>query len=357
MNNFSEIVQENLDKMGFKKLTAVQEKAIPRAFQGRSFWARSPTGTGKTAAFIIPLVERAIVDSSFRVLVLEPSRELAIQAANECRKIAQGAGVLTVAAYGGTDVDRQVELLEKGAQIIIGTTGRVRELIEKHALKPQGVRVLVLDEADRLLSEQFEKKTLFLVKALPQTRQTMFFSVQASPSLLKKAEKFTESSLELVKVGTVSQSTIKHEFVVTEKKGRKLAEFLKKNARENAMVFCATVEEVEALSKQLYSLGEKALLLHSRMRSKRRHSAIRRFKQGEVGVLIATDVAARGMHFDDVKRVYSIGLPSSPEFYLHRAGRTGRMHKKGVCTSIVSKKQVKDLLNIYASQGITAIEK
>ncbi len=353
MNRLSPTTRIALEKMGFTKLTEVQEKSVPLARAGKDFWARSPTGTGKTAAFLIPLIERAAANPAYKAIVLEPSRELAIQVANEARKVAFGTNVRVVAAYGGSSHEKLEELVRQGAQIISGTPERVAELLEKGALKGEDVKALVLDEADRLFSQQLEGNVKLVANLAPK-RQTMLFSVHAPSSLVQKARAVLKTDFEDAKAGGVLESKIEHLYSVAKNPMHRLAIFLQKEPSLRSMVFCATIENAREIEAHLKALKIFPILLHSKMPAESRNSAVRRFRQEKRGVLVATDLAARGMHFEGISRVYSMGVPPTTEFYLHRAGRTGRMGASGKCISIVSAEEENALKKLYAANGITA---
>jgi superfamily II DNA/RNA helicase len=346
-------ITESLLKLGYSPLTQIQERTIPLGVAGTDFYALSPTGTGKTAAFLVPIIQHILTKPGTRALIIEPTRELVIQAANECRKICEGMGITTVAAYGGTPPQKQEEMIAKGAQIVIGNPTRLHEILQKGVLKPSNYSILVLDEADRLLSVQFEESVLHLASRLPHRHQTMLFSVQMPKEAYDKAKTLLRPGFPEVKVGKVAAATITHFFTVTEDQVQTLASMLAKNPVKS-MVFCATNEEVEDLANTLNKFKIYVIQLNSNIKPARRHSAMRRFISGEEQILICTDVAARGIHFPDVQKVYSIGLPSAPEFYIHRAGRTGRMNEVGECISIITADEQKRLSHIYHSCGVTA---
>ncbi len=336
-----------LEKLGFTKLTEVQEKSIEKAREGKDFWARSP-------AFMIPIIENAAKDPHYKAIVLEPSRELVIQAANEARKLAYGTAVRVVAVYGGTPPEKQEQLVKDGSQIVVGTAERVAEILERQVLEAVQVRALVLDEADRLLTHQFER-FVRLIAAKVSKRQAMLFSVHASDTLLQKARFVLKADFEIVKAGNVAQSRISHYYSIAKHGlGLKLAQLLEKEpASERAIVFCATIEDVEETAGMLRQNKIFPIVLHSKVLARARNAAVRRFRQ-EGGVLVTTDLAARGMHFDAIVRVYSLGVPPTPEFYMHRAGRTGRMGASGKCISIVPAEDEKKLKDLFAANGISA---
>ncbi len=355
MDGLNPLLSASLERLGYTQLTAIQLAAIPVAMEGKDFYATSPTGTGKTAAFLVPIIERILEageSGGVRALILEPTRELAIQAANECRKLSAGMGIITVAAYGGTDPARQDGMVEKGAQVVIGTPGRIGEMIGEGRLKPGQFCILVLDEADRLFGGQFAKQVTHIASRLNPSRQTMLFSVQMQKEFLEQAAKVMKPGFLRVHKGKVSGDTVEHSYVLADNAVRTLANLIRGNPSKS-LVFCATSKVVESVSKELALMGVRAIMLHSHMKSGRRHSALRRFKDGSENVLACTDVVSRGIHVLGVDRVYSVGLPPTPEFYVHRAGRTGRMNRRGECVSIIPPADEKKLKAIYESIGAT----
>jgi len=349
-------ISNSLKRLGYSPLTQVQERTIPLGVAGTDFYALSQTGTGKTAAFIIPILQQILQKPGTRAVILEPTRELVIQAANECRKICEGMGVLTVAVYGGTPPQKQNELIRKGAQIVIGNPTRIHETLQKGVLKPSDYSIFVLDEADRLLSKQFVDETMHIASRFSGRKQTMMFSVQMPSEAYAYAKALMRPGFAEIKVGKVSANTITHFYTITQDKTQALANLLKANPVKS-MVFCATNDEVEELTNTLNKFKIQVIQLNSQIKTARRHSAMRRFISGEEQILICTDVAARGIHFPDVEKVYSIGLPSAPEFYIHRAGRTGRMNETGECTSIITAEEEKGLKHIFHSCGVTATKR
>jgi ATP-dependent RNA helicase DeaD len=357
MEGIDEKLSQEVIAAGYTTLTPIQLESIKLGLAGEDLIARAPTGTGKTAAFLIPILNRALMDRQLLAVVVEPSRELAIQAANECRKLSGALPVRAVAAYGGTPATRQSELIKAGAQVIIGTPGRLRELVQSGVLKPSLVKILVLDEADRLMGEQFIKDVTHMASRIGKDRQTMLFCVQMPAYTLEHAKKFLKPVFAQVKVGVVSTATVKHSYIITKDKTRVLAKLLSSKNKVKSVVFCSTATAARGLVKDLRYHGVRPILLHSQLDSSERNDAVRRFAQEEDhGVLIATDLAARGMHFEGVKRVYSFDLPAQPDFYLHRAGRTGRMGHSGECISLVEENETGKLKQILSAFGITATQ-
>ncbi len=348
MTDLARRARELAQAAGYATPTPIQEKTLEPVLAGGDIIARAPTGTGKTAAFLLPLIVRA-EGTKAKAIVIEPSRELAIQAANECRKLAPPS-VRCVAAYGGTPPARQEELIRGGAQIIIGTPGRLRELLQAGVIKPGEYACIVLDEADRLLADQFLEDTMHMASRLPPTRQTLLFSVQMATTYKQRAENIMHTEITEIKAGTAAGETVTHTIIITENKIHELSQEIKEHPGK-ALVFCTTMRSAEKMAADLRYHGIYPLLLHSQREAEQRNSAIKRFKT-DGGVLVATDVAARGIHAEGIERVYSMEPPSNPEFYLHRAGRTGRMGAKGACISICTKDELKAVKNALYAAGV-----
>ncbi len=355
MQELPQTLQSNLHALGYRTLTEIQETCLQVIPTGTDVLARSPTGTGKTAAFLLPLLARMLVQPGTKALVLEPSRELVIQCANECRKLCAGTSIRVVAAYGGTDSARQEHLIAAGAQVIVGTTGRVSEFLQKGILKPSEYAILVLDEADRLLSTQFEKETTHIASRMSKERQTLLFCVQMPSNVLEKASNILKKEYATIKAGIVAGHSVKHDFITTHEKTRVLASLLRRY-NVKSLVFCNTADEVKKLKKDLAYHGVHAQALHSSLRSDERQKITHSFSVAHTGVLIATDLASRGVHVPGIRRVYSFDVPEKPEWYIHRAGRTGRMGEKGECTSIILPSEIKKLKNVLSACGIEAKE-
>ena len=337
--------------MGFKEFTQVQIECFEPIASGRDALARAPTGTGKTAAFMFPLLQRLLLGQKFRAIVLEPTRELVIQAANECRRLAAGTDVRVVAAYGGTDPRRQEALVAAGSQVIVGTPGRVRDLLQKRVLLAAEVSSIVLDEADRLFSKQFVEDSLHVASQLPRSRQTLLFCVQMPAVYSPLVTRMLKPGYYEVKTGIVSGNTVRHFTIITANKPKTLAQLLKQMPVKS-VVFCSTEESAKEVTASLRFHGITGVMtLHSHLEAVQRHSVIKRFAS-KGGILVATDLAARGLHFAGVKRVYSFDV--SPEFYVHRAGRTGRMRTPGECVNIAAKEELTSLKRVLSSVGVIA---
>lgn len=341
-------------KMGFEKLLPIQEKAIPIIMQGKNILAQSKTGTGKTAAFAIPILQKLSEKEKLQALVLEPTRELAIQVGNEFRKIGDETPYRVVVAYGGTPDTRQKELLEKGANILVGTPDRVLDLMASGHAKLEGVKFIVLDEADLLLDFALAMKTRKVLKSVPENAQKLFFCVHLPKNLEEDVAKYL-GEFEKVKTFSFSDKlseNLKHDIltVTEEAKYAELKQLL--NEKKKTLVFCKTKQSTSELNDKLTKSGFKTRMIHGDFDQTRRNSAISAFKKGYANILIATDVAARGLHIPELDLVVNYELPQNYDYYLHRIGRTARLSASGRVVTFVSKEDEKRWIEIKNKTGI-----
>ncbi|HIH20881.1 TPA: DEAD/DEAH box helicase [Candidatus Micrarchaeota archaeon] len=342
-----------IKKMSFEKLLPVQEQSIPLIMQGKNLLAQSKTGTGKTAAFAIPILQKLDEKQKLQALVLEPTRELAIQVGNEFRKIGAEMPFRVVVAYGGTPDDRQKELLEKGANIMVGTPDRVLDLVSSGHAKLDKIAFLVLDEADLLLDYALALKTRKLLKSVPEKAQKLFFCVHLPGNLEEDVKKYL-GDFEKVKTfsfGKLSEN-LKHDVLKVEedKKFSELKKLL--NERKKTLVFCKTKESTSELNERLGKSGFKTRMIHGDFDQTRRNSAISSFKAGHANILVATDVAARGLHIPELDLVINYELPQNYDYYLHRIGRTARLSASGRVVTFVSKADAQRWKEIKNKTGI-----
>ena len=346
----SEELLRAVDELGFTEMTEIQEKSIPPMLEGRDVIGRSNTGTGKTAAFGIPAVE-SITDENRRspsVLILCPTRELAMQAAEEIRKFAKFShGVRAVAVYGGASMDKQIHELKRGANIIIGTPGRVMDHIRRRTLKTENISRVVLDEADEMLDMGFRDDIESILSDIPEDRQTALFSATMPPEILALTEKYQRDPVH-IKIKS-AQKTVEliDQYYFEVAMGRKtdaLRLLLAAYSPESAMVFCNTKRTVDELTEALLKFGFRAAGLHGDMKQSQRTQVMNSFKNKSISILIATDVAARGIDVKGVDAVFNYDLPQDNEYYIHRVGRTGRAGKTGTAYTLVSgRRQLHDL--------------
>ncbi len=336
--------------MGFTKLSPIQEQAIPYLLEGKDIIGQAQTGTGKTAAFGIPLIQKINPDlRKLQAIVLCPTRELAIQAAEELRKLAkyiQGVKILPV--YGGQDIGRQISGL-RGVQIVVGTPGRVMDHMRRHTIKLGDVNMVVLDEADEMLNMGFREDMELILGEIPGEHQTALFSATMPKPILEITGKFQKDA-ELVKVAakelTIPLVMQRYFRIRHEDKNAAMLRLLEYYQPNLCLIFCNTKKMVDDLAGLLKAEGFQAEGLHGDLTQYQRDIAMNQFRSGVTHILVATDVAARGIDVDDVEIVLNYDIPQDIEYYVHRIGRTGRAGKKGCSFTFVSGKEIYKLREI-----------
>lgn len=346
-----------IERLGFEQATPVQAGAIPPLLAGRDLVGQSQTGSGKTLAFAAPAVQ--LVDPSQRVvqvLVLCPTRELATQVAEEIAKLAHfKRGVRELPIYGGQSYDRQFRGLQAGPQIVIGTPGRVIDHLSRGTLRLDTVRLVVLDEADRMLDMGFREDLERILQAVPDTRQTALFSATLPPLIRRLVARYTRDPVQIhltpaqVTVPAIEQSYVEVDW---RSKTEVLSRFLDLDDVRSGLVFCTTKLQVDELQEALAARGYNADKLHGDMPQTLRERVLRRFRERRVELLVATDVAARGLDVDNLEVVFNYELPPDPEDYVHRIGRTGRAGKAGRAISLVSGREFGRLQQIQRFIGM-----
>lgn len=337
---------ESLDAKGYRTPTDVQFETIPKAMAGIDLVVQSRTGTGKTAAFGVPIVERIDAGKGEpQALVLTPTRELASQVAQELTEIGRGRGVKVEAVYGGDSLERQVEGIRSGANIIVGTPGRVLDHLRRGTLAFANLKILVLDEADRMLDMGFAVEMGQIMEYLPTQRQTLLFSATVPVSIRGLIYHYlTDPEWVLLSTDQVYVREVEHLYCLTSRlhKEATLYKLLEYENAAASMIFCNTKEETRNVYAFLSGRGLKAAMLSSDLTQKKRESVLAGFRSGRVRHLVTTDVASRGIDIEDLSHVFIYSTPDSPEQYIHRAGRTGRVGKSGRAISLVS---AHDLVN------------
>ncbi len=350
--NFKELLQKAIDEAGFNEPSPIQEQAIPFILNGKDMVGQAHTGTGKTAAFGLPILNKLKGKSGVEAVVIVPTRELAMQVSDELYRFGRFLGINTATVYGGQAYARQIKLIEN-ASIIIATPGRFLDLLrgDKIDIKPDYV---ILDEADEMLDMGFLDDIKEIFTFLPKERQTLLFSA-TMPTAIKNLAKTILNEPEFVTLtkSDVTNSKITQTFYVVDERERddaliRLYDF--KNPSKS-IIFCRTKKEVDRLSTFMVSQGFMAKGLHGDMEQRQREEAIRAFKTSKLEILIATDVAARGLDVNDVSHVFNYHLPFDSESYVHRIGRTGRAGKEGVAISIVTPHEFRMLQKIEKSIG------
>ncbi|MFD2934624.1 DEAD/DEAH box helicase [Spirosoma flavum] len=341
LNISAEILQAVTD-MGFVSASPIQAEAIPPILAGRDVIGQAQTGTGKTAAFGIPALELIDVqDRSVQALVLCPTRELAVQVSEEIRKLAKHKrGIRIEAIYGGDSIERQIRSLKSGVHIVIGTPGRVMDHMERNTLKLGNVKMMILDEADEMLDMGFREDIESILEEMPEERQTILFSATMSKPILQITQKFQKDPV-LVKVVKKELTNTNIEQVYFEVKPKAKVEVMCRLIDmydlKLLLVFCNTKRKVDEIVEDLQIRGYQAEGLHGDLRQAQRNNVMSKFRAGTTSILVATDVAARGIDVDDVDAVINFDIPLDEEYYVHRIGRTGRAGKSGRAFSFVGR--------------------
>ncbi|MBM7853787.1 ATP-dependent RNA helicase DeaD [Desulfohalotomaculum tongense] len=339
-----------LSHMGFEEPTPIQERTIPTALQGNDLIGQAQTGTGKTAAFGIPLVERLSVEQKqVQGVVLTPTRELAVQVAEELNKIAQYKGIRTLPIYGGQDINRQFRALKKKPHIIVATPGRFMDHMRRKTIQLDAIKMVVLDEADEMLNMGFIEDIQAILQEIPGERQMLLFSATMPKPIQDLARKFMKDpNIISIKPKEVTVPNIEQRYMEIREKQKfdVLCRLLDIQSPELAIVFGRTKRRVDELSEALNKRGFGAEGIHGDLSQAKRDSVLRRFKEGAIEVLVATDVAARGLDISGVTHVYNFDIPRDPESYVHRIGRTGRAGKMGLAITFVTPREMNLLRTI-----------
>ena len=350
--NLSSEVLKAISAMGFEEPTPIQEKTIPVLLSGKDVVGQAQTGTGKTAAFGIPIIER-MDKTNFGVqsIILTPTRELAVQVAEEMNKLGKFKKILALPVYGGTSIERQIKALKKGVQVIVGTPGRVIDHIERGTLKLKDVQIVVLDEADEMLDMGFVDDITKILKETPDDRQTLLFSATMPDEILKISKRYMRSP-EKIKIALDSVTAPKISQIFYEvrpaEKTEALCRLIDAEDSDLFLVFCHTKREVDEVSSNLKLRGYAAEAIHGDFSQAQRDSVMKKFRESKIDVLVATDVAARGIDISNISHVVNYSIPQNPESYVHRIGRTGRAGREGVAITFVTPREERQLRLIMA---------
>ncbi len=331
-------LKQSVIAKGYKAPTPIQDRAIPHVLQGKDVLGIANTGTGKTAAFLIPLINKILTNPRERVLIIVPTRELALQIEEELQGFTRGMQIFSVCCVGGASIGRQLSQLRYVNQFVIGTPGRLKDLITRKAIRPMEFKTIVLDEADRMLDMGFVHDMRLVMAAMPQERQTLFFSATLSHEIERLVSEFLR---EPVRISVKTRDTSKNidQDVVHIQRGQNkievLSDLLRQPGFEKVLVFGRTKHGVERLTGLLAAKGFKADSIHGDKNQSGRQRALTIFKSGRVQILVATDVAARGLDISDISHVINYDLPATYDDYVHRIGRTGRANKLGKALTFI----------------------
>ena len=327
--------------MGFQEPSTVQARTIPLMMSGADINAIAPTGTGKTCAFGIPMLEYVqLKDSRIQEVVLAPTRELALQIGDELTRLAKYInGVRIAVIYGGQSISKQIAALKRKPQIVIATPGRMLDHMQRGNIRLDAVHTMVLDEADEMLNMGFVKDVTKIIEATPSERQLVLFSATTNQDVLTIAWKYQHDPVEITVEATKEDRPQITQYVIAtepDEKTNHLLYLLDADVYQRVMIFCNTKFMTDKLTRQLCREGYDAQCLHGDIPQAKRNTVMNDFKRGRFPILVSTDVAARGIDVDDVEAVINYDLPNENEYYLHRIGRTGRAHKHGVSFSLVT---------------------
>jgi ATP-dependent RNA helicase DeaD len=357
-------VLKAVEELGYEAPTPIQEATIGLLLQGHDVIGQAQTGTGKTAAFAIPIIERLDPDLAdergkprVQALVLAPTRELAVQVAEATHRLGRNKSVSVLPIYGGQPIDRQLRALRTGVQVVVGTPGRVMDHMRRGTLDLSGVRFLVLDEADEMLDMGFIEDIEWILEEVPTERQTALFSATMPPRIAALAKQYMHEPerVQISAPGTITVTVPQIEQLYVEVgRGMKLdalARILDHQDPESVMIFCRTKRDVDELGESLLGRGYPAETLHGDLSQVQRDRVMKRFREGHAEILVATDVAARGLDIENVSHVVNYDLPDDLEWYVHRIGRTGRMGRAGVAISFVTPREQRALRIIERMVG------
>ena len=346
--------------LGWTETRAIQSGVIPLALSGADVIACAETGTGKTAAFLVPILQGFLREAApqpprTRALILAPTRELAVQIEDQVQGLTYHTTISSVAVYGGVPMDMQERALRAGVDIVVATPGRLMDHMRHDSVNLTGLEILVLDEADRMLDMGFWPDVRRIMETLPQVRQTLLFSATMPAEVLKLTQEFLRAP-KLVEVGRRGgpARTISHavQTLPANEKTQWLAHWLREEATGPVLIFCRTKIGADRLATKLTTLGVRAAALHADRTQQQRMSAVEGFRTGTYPVLVATDVAARGLDIEGIAHVVNYEVPDTPEAYVHRVGRTGRAESTGSALTLVAPEELRALRALEKAVGV-----
>ncbi|MBI3888246.1 DEAD/DEAH box helicase [Candidatus Nomurabacteria bacterium] len=339
---FNPQLHKNIERAGYTSPRPIQDQAMTAVMEGRDVFGMANTGTGKTAAFLLPLIEKIAKTKGQNkretVLIMAPTRELALQIESDFKNLAFGFGMFSVACVGGLPIMKQIREIKMGVSFVIGTPGRLRDLIDKKVLDLSTCHSVVLDEADRMLDMGFRDDMVYIIGRTAKDKQTLFFSATLSPEIRKLTEQYLKDPVFISVISGETAKNIDQDIIrakTKEDKLEKLHEVLKRDGSDKVLIFREMKHSVDTLAKELAQMGFKVGGIHGDKRSRERIRILDSFKKDQINVLIATDVAARGLDIPDVTHVINYDVPQTYDTYIHRIGRTGRSGKKGTALTFV----------------------
>ena len=351
---FKRPIMRAIERMGFQVPSPIQQQVIPLILEGHDVVGQAHTGTGKTAAFGLPALNNIEWRNGVQLLVITPTRELATQVSDELFSLGRFAGIRTVSVYGGQSYRRQLDLIGRGAQVVVATPGRLLDMLSSGKLEDFNPAIVVLDEADEMLDMGFLDDIKEIFTYLPQQRQTLLFSA-TMPEPIKELAKhilYEPKFVSVTKKETTNKDIRQLYYVIEEKdRDEAIVRLLEKEEPTKAIVFCRMKREVDRVAEMLQARGFNARGLHGDMEMRDRMEVIKGFRGKDIEILVATDVAARGLNIENVSHVFNYHIPFDPESYVHRIGRTGRAGKKGTAITLVTPLEFKELERIRQKVG------
>ncbi|MBU9714484.1 DEAD/DEAH box helicase [Evansella tamaricis] len=347
----SDEIKRAIKDMGFEAPSPIQEKVIPEILQKQDVIGQAQTGTGKTAAFGIPLLEHVTRDKHVQSLILTPTRELAIQVAGELQKLSKYKNAQILPIYGGQSIGHQIKALKRGVQVVVGTPGRVLDHLNRNTLQLRSVHTLILDEADEMLDMGFIEDIEKILQQVNRERQTMLFSATMPPPIRKLSNKYMNRPKQItISKGEVTAPSINQVYykVLEKNKMESLCRVIDSETIDLGIIFCRTKKGVAELTEALQARGYMADGLHGDLTQAQRDIVMKKFRDSSIEFLIATDVAARGIDVENVSHVINYDIPQDPESYVHRIGRTGRAGREGIAVTLVTPREMKHLRSIEA---------
>ncbi|MGE5673788.1 MAG: DEAD/DEAH box helicase [Mycobacterium leprae] len=342
-----EAILKSLDEMGFEEPSPIQAEAIPLLLEGKDLIGQAQTGTGKTAAYAIPLLQRLKPDVQRpQGLVLAPTRELALQVAEEIGRIGKYMNVRELAVYGGSPIDRQIRALRAGVSLVIGTPGRLLDHINRGTIKLDQVHTLVLDESDEMLDMGFIDDIETIIRHLPEERQTVCFSATMPDPILRLTRRYMNEPVRVtIAAKELTAATIEQAYFEIRERDRidALTRIIDHEAIARAIIFCRTKRSCDEVSSALQARGYMAEAIHGDLNQAQRNRTLARFKEGQIELLVATDVAARGLDVENVTHVINYDIAQSPEAHVHRIGRTGRAGREGTAFTLIHPREFRQL--------------
>lgn len=338
-----------LDENEFKDPFPIQELSIPLILKGMDVIGQAHTGTGKTAAFSLPILNNIKRNGPIQALILVPTRELAMQVTNEIRKFSKYVGIRTLAVYGGQSMSLQITQLRKGVQIVVATPGRLIDHVKRGTIQLEAAKFVVLDEADRMLDMGFIDDIKFILFYVDEDRQTCLFSATIPPEISRLARDYMKNPHEVkLNEEEISLDTIDQSYLIVEErqKFKHLCNFIKSRDEKQTIVFAATKQRTQRLAIELKQQGLRAITIHGDLSQKQRDDSMHRFRTGSEDILVATDIAARGIDVPAIGHVINYDIPDDPMIYFHRIGRTARAGGTGKAISLVSQDRVDDFTRI-----------